>query len=631
MFFLHALETKRKQLVEANDVTSLHALPQVTVFEKSSTPGGVWKSRAADDVKNATNMYEGLWTNGPKFAFEFFDYTFEEHFNKTPQTVYMPRKKILDYIMKRVNNNNMYNNYYNNNNNLQQQQENYYNVQFNTEVLSVTYNETISKFVVIIKSSSDEEIQTTTQTHLFDKCIWASGLNGKPNMVPEITEKILLSNYQGTIIHSSQVDNLDNDDDKNDANDGNGGGGSHNSVKGKRILLVGGNLSAEDLALSFIKMGAATIYITTRDMWKDIVHFTTSWPANKVKILKYRVPCGSGVGDGNGNDDGGNTNNKTIRVCQHNPDGTNESIYEDIPDIDIVVLCTGYESSMDYLDRTLVPCWITETCDTYQIKEGDFGSTTENSSLLGGLIDVEPSKELELYDVYLDRVLISNPKMFYIHESEDVPLLEIDIAAWQVLTFLIDNSTLPSSEQMKEEMRLNLLEQMQHHTRYEWDEEYWYALGMAEFEGRLSPERFRSKSRYELGSKHAWVYYTRRIVRSMQRAKYPISFGTFGNLNELGEKFLQVTFQAQMDRSSLEHVPEQDKIWMTFRDVDVTNYTSIYTGMKAVPIQGGRWMDVDDEGNLVVDVVNVAANGVDNDSNKDTNDDGIFDCNMIAE
>ncbi len=112
MFFLHALATKRKQLEEAGDVEALMKLPIVTVFEKSSSPGGVWRSdrsrEGESDVHHdqqnteaSTNMYEGLWINGHKGAMEFFDYTFEDHF-KTPQPVYLPRQQILEYMLARV-------------------------------------------------------------------------------------------------------------------------------------------------------------------------------------------------------------------------------------------------------------------------------------------------------------------------------------------------------------------------------------------------------------------------------------------------------------------------------------------------------------------------------------------------
>ena len=69
MFFLHALAIRRAKLEEEGNVEGLAALPVVTCFERSSGPGGVWRSdRFSGDAKS-TNMYEALWTNGPKEAY----------------------------------------------------------------------------------------------------------------------------------------------------------------------------------------------------------------------------------------------------------------------------------------------------------------------------------------------------------------------------------------------------------------------------------------------------------------------------------------------------------------------------------------------------------------------------------
>lgn len=42
LFFCHALETKRRQMVARGE--SVENLPQVTAFERASSPGGVWRS-----------------------------------------------------------------------------------------------------------------------------------------------------------------------------------------------------------------------------------------------------------------------------------------------------------------------------------------------------------------------------------------------------------------------------------------------------------------------------------------------------------------------------------------------------------------------------------------------------------
>ena len=42
MFFCHALQRKRKELLERGEL--IDHLPRVTVFERASSPGGVWRS-----------------------------------------------------------------------------------------------------------------------------------------------------------------------------------------------------------------------------------------------------------------------------------------------------------------------------------------------------------------------------------------------------------------------------------------------------------------------------------------------------------------------------------------------------------------------------------------------------------
>jgi cation diffusion facilitator CzcD-associated flavoprotein CzcO len=42
MFFCHALERKRKELLDRGEL--IDHLPNVTVFERASGPGGVWRS-----------------------------------------------------------------------------------------------------------------------------------------------------------------------------------------------------------------------------------------------------------------------------------------------------------------------------------------------------------------------------------------------------------------------------------------------------------------------------------------------------------------------------------------------------------------------------------------------------------
>ena len=69
MFFLHALATRRAKLEREGNAEAVAALPVVTCFERASGPGGVWRAdrfKAETGDAASTNMYEALWTNGPK-------------------------------------------------------------------------------------------------------------------------------------------------------------------------------------------------------------------------------------------------------------------------------------------------------------------------------------------------------------------------------------------------------------------------------------------------------------------------------------------------------------------------------------------------------------------------------------
>jgi hypothetical protein len=63
MFFLHALATLRQKLQqEDGDDEALAALPLVTAFERTSSPGGVWKS-SSSCAANAANDDEACRFN----------------------------------------------------------------------------------------------------------------------------------------------------------------------------------------------------------------------------------------------------------------------------------------------------------------------------------------------------------------------------------------------------------------------------------------------------------------------------------------------------------------------------------------------------------------------------------------
>jgi cation diffusion facilitator CzcD-associated flavoprotein CzcO len=183
MSFLHALECHKKMLETIGDSEALLRLPLVTCFEKADKPGGVWRANKVVEAPNlsgdvripsekfsnpadsstepfsghwgnddeftvdlpkpgaSTDMYEALWTNGPKEPMEFFDYTFDDHFGH-PLPVYMPRQPLLEYITARVT---------------RTCPDFFGRVRFGKPVVSVKFNGTLQQFEVISEDTRTNE------------------------------------------------------------------------------------------------------------------------------------------------------------------------------------------------------------------------------------------------------------------------------------------------------------------------------------------------------------------------------------------------------------------------------------------------------------------------------------------
>ena len=221
LFFCHAVEKilQQQRMAECNN-----RIVEVTAFERSSHPGGLWQNK---NENSDVSIYDNMWTNGPSFLHEFYDYTYDEHFGR-PVDLFMPRQDVLEYILARVQKNSpdFFEKY----------------VQFDTEVVNVRYIDSKQVFEV---TTADVSTGVVTKK-IFDKCIWAAGANGKASMPSELVEKLKEGGYEGRVIHSSDMSQFEND------------------VRGKRIVVVGSSASAEDLALQAIKGGAAKVYVAMR-------------------------------------------------------------------------------------------------------------------------------------------------------------------------------------------------------------------------------------------------------------------------------------------------------------------------------------------------------------------------------
>lgn len=269
---LHAFESARRAGVKG--------LPEIVCFEKQSDWGGLWRYnwRTGLDEHGEPvhgSMYRHLWNNSPKECNEYADYSFDEHF-KRPIPSFITREVLYDYIDGRFEKSGV---------------RKY--IQFDTVVRWVAYSEETKKFIIFVKSHKDDQ----TRMCCFDYVIVASGHFSTPN-IPSFDG---IDTFPGRVMHSHDV---------RDASE----------FTGKRVLIVGGSYSAEDIGLQCYKYGATSVIFSYRT--KPMGY---PWP-NSLK----EVPILTKV-DGQ-------------RI--HFKDGSTE-------DVDAIILCTGYLHHFSYLSDNL--------------------------------------------------------------------------------------------------------------------------------------------------------------------------------------------------------------------------------------------------------------------------------------
>ena len=194
-------------------------IPEIVCYEKQEDWGGLWNytwRTGIDQYGEAVHgsMYRYLWSNGPKEALEFADYTFEEHFGR-PIASYPPREVLWDYIKGRVEKAGIRG-----------------WVKFRHPVRFVTYSEETKKFTVRVM----DLVNNKQATEEFDNVICCSGHFSTPN-VPYFEG---MEKYAGTVLHAHDFRDADH-------------------YKGQNVMVVGSSYSAEDIGSQCWKYGAKTI------------------------------------------------------------------------------------------------------------------------------------------------------------------------------------------------------------------------------------------------------------------------------------------------------------------------------------------------------------------------------------
>jgi Pyridine nucleotide-disulphide oxidoreductase len=432
-------------------------------------------------------------------------------------------------------------------------------VKFSTEVKRVDYDKEREMFVVLTT-----DLITGAQTiNEYDKCVWAGGVYSKPYYPHTIKDMLKEGGYSGKSMHSSEIVEF----------------GS--LLRGKKILLVGDNLSALDLALQAIKVEAEHVYITSGTQ-SGLSSRMESWPGNRAVSL----PCLPTQVINNGSGLLCSPVYWNISIGEYKPYTESEDESVELADIAAVIFCTGYTTEMDYLAADLRMRCVKEDWSAPK------GWRSQRNSLFRDVGDVLPSSELGsqyVCDNLYRHVLISNPNMMYIHPITEYYMPEIDAQAWALAAYVTGDTVLPTKEEMGLRNYLERLDELNIPSiRESMDNNYAQALLplyynpehwlSREFEDAKYFEFFKENARHAM----------KLISRDQVAGGHGAEWGSYDMLSARGELIV--------DQFALEWADAWgDAEWRTFRDIDPTPFRSIYTGRKFALLKD-HWMNLDDEG-----------------------------------
>lgn len=223
--------------------------------------------------------------NTPKEMTEYPDYTFHNHFGCFLPS-YLPRAMMFDYIVGRAKANNLQR-----------------FIRFNTVVRHVDFNDEKNEFSVEIEDFNTNSTENLT----FDRVIVATGRFHVPNMI-HIDG---IDQFPGRVLHSHDFRGAE-------------------EFVGFHVLLIGGSVSADDLALQCIKFGSRLVTMSARQPPVGL-----EWPT-QVQLVPMIVRM----------------EGRTAYL----EDGSN------VDNIDVIICCTGFRHSYPFMTKRF-----RLQCDTNQL------------------------------------------------------------------------------------------------------------------------------------------------------------------------------------------------------------------------------------------------------------------------
>lgn len=543
LFFTHAVNKIVESQKDSRDV-------EVTIFERSALPGGQWQSDDTSEV----SIYDNLWTNGASHLHEFSDYTYDEHFGR-PVGVYMRRQDLLEYILGRVT----------------KDRPDFFDKHLvaRTEVVNVNYLDARQEFEVTTK-----DVNTgTLNLKYFDKCVWAAGQNGVRSFPQKLIDDVREGGFAGRIIHSSDMAHFEDD------------------VKGKRILLIGGGYSAEDLALQSIKVGVDEVFIAVRSSEGGDVASMSIWPYDKVDLIAGVVMTGA-AGEN--------------KVVLHRFDEDDWEADLDGPsiileNIDTIIFCTGYREDTSMLsanlNRNITKFEVPKDWKMNHALDAVTGEVkTDHVSYFSSRVDPD----------YYYGISAKNPNMMFVTDFHFyTPLLAIELHAHLLAKAAVGILQVPSEEDVKRLSDLEMLRVLSNPTnRHFVDERYWHhyrkldedSRYVAELEGVLHdiesldrimgiadyPMRLLSDTGFDVPFSNMAQYYP-----FVEDGHLPDC------LTETGKRFylmqLESYFHREKDEGETENIVKHE-YGLTYRDyVRGDAFVSLHTGTKAKSLEA-EWL-----------------------------------------
>ena len=253
-------------------------IPEIVIFEKQESILGLWnyswKTGVDDNGEPVHNtMYDHLYINGCKELFEYHYYSYMDHWGRqTPS--YPPRPAIRSYLEGRF----------------KKFGEPKW-IQLNTVVKNVVYEEDTQQFRVTTRNYAVDKSERTSH---FDYIICCTGHFSYPHL----PDRPFYNNFTGSIIHAHDQRMFHN-------------------YKGKTIMVIGANYSAEDIAQISYKFGAKKIicsYIREPLQWEWPEEFETKTLPTNIEGKKVYFEDGAVI------------------------------------EVDHIIICTGYNLNFPFMD-----------------------------------------------------------------------------------------------------------------------------------------------------------------------------------------------------------------------------------------------------------------------------------------